>query len=443
MKKVFVIPGIALALLGLYFLNLDNDSQPADSKPNYKTENVVRGDLTVKISATGVVEPNFQVEVKSKASGEILKFPFEEGDVVKKNDLLLQLDKSDELRNVSKAEADLQSAQAKLKKTQTSLLLQKTKYETDLQTAQSTVEEAEANLNDAEDKLKRQRDLFDKQIASREAFDGAKTVFKVNQEGLVQAQVSLRAAMNSKEDITLWENEVEVVSVEVKRARIALEEALERLEETEIYAPISGVILEKMVQEGQIISSGISNVSGGTALCVIADMSRLFITADVDETDIGVISRGQRVSITADAFPNETFPGKVTRIAPQGEVEDNITVFKVKIEILGNGKSKLKPMMTANVDIVSHLEKNVLYVPREAVNKEDGELFAVVLEDETPSKVPITTGIQNEIYVRVLSGLQEGETLVVGDWKKIQAEKETSNSKRSTLRKILWMLRSK
>ncbi|MFQ5717748.1 MAG: efflux transporter periplasmic adaptor subunit, partial [Nitrospinales bacterium] len=140
---------------------------------------------------------------------------------------------------------------------------------------------------------------------------------------------------------------------------------------------------------------------------------------------------------------NETFPGKVTRIAPQGEVEDNITVFKVKIEILGNGKSKLKPMMTANVDIVSHLEKNVLYVPREAVNKEDGELFAVVLEDETPSKVPITTGIQNEIYVRVLSVLQEGETLVVGDWKKIQAEKETSNSKRSTLRKILWMLRSK
>lgn len=444
MKKFFTIFVVLLLLLiGIYFLGFNGESKAIDPKPKYKTVDVAQGDLTVKISATGVVEPNFQVEVKSKASGEILKFPYEEGDFVKKGTLLLQLDKSDEARNVVKAEANLQSAQSQLKKARIILLLQETRYATDLRAARSAVEAAEANLQEAQDKLRRQVDLFEKKITSREARDEAKTAYKVNQEMLVQAQARLQAALDARHDITLRENEIELAEVEVKRVQIALDEARERLDETEIFSPIAGVIIKKQVEKGQIISSGISNVSGGTALCMIADMSRLFIIADVDETDIGSIKRGQEVSITADAFPEETFRGTVKRIAPQGEIENNITIFKVKIEILGSGKNNLKPMMTANIDIVSRREKNTLYVPREAVNKDKGQLFVVSLEGNQPKKIPVTKGIQNEIHAQILSGVHKGQKLVVGDWEKIQAEENKSKNKKNTLRRILWMLRAK
>jgi multidrug efflux pump subunit AcrA (membrane-fusion protein) len=132
--------------------------------------------LTVKISATGVVEPNFKVEVKSKASGEVLKFSYEEGDRMEKGTLLLQLDKSDEQRNVAKARAEKSSIVAKLKKAQTALLLQDTKYETDLQKAKSAVESAEASLKESEDKLKRQKDLYEQKFSAKEI---KKTLFKL------------------------------------------------------------------------------------------------------------------------------------------------------------------------------------------------------------------------------------------------------------------------
>jgi len=166
MKKILLFMAVGLAALGMFFLLSDENGSDAVEKIPFKTAQVIQGDLLVKISTTGVVEPNFQVEVKSKASGEVLNFSFEEGDVVKKGQLLLQLDKSDEIRNVALAQADLTSSQANLKKAKSSHLSQQTKYQTSLKSAQSRVLEAEANLLEAKDKLQRQTDLFQKKFAS-------------------------------------------------------------------------------------------------------------------------------------------------------------------------------------------------------------------------------------------------------------------------------------
>ena len=111
MKKTLFFVVVVLLLTGLYFFNSNGAVELP--KPIFKTSKVMRGDLSVKISATGIVEPNFKVEVKSKASGEVLSFPFEEGDRVKKGTLLLQLDKSDEQRNVAKARTELSSSSEK------------------------------------------------------------------------------------------------------------------------------------------------------------------------------------------------------------------------------------------------------------------------------------------------------------------------------------------
>ena len=439
MKKALIFVGVALFLTWFYLFPSNGSEEP--QKPVFKTSEILHGDLLIKISATGIVEPNFKVEVKSKASGEVLSFPFEEGDHVKKGALLLQLDKSDEKRNVAKARTELASSSAKLKKAETALLLQKTKYDTDIKSSQSEIETALANLKESEDKLKRQSELFEKKFVSQESLDTAKTLFKVNQEKLVQAQTRHQAAKDSIHDITMKENEIELVLSEVKRSDIAVDEAEERLDETEIFAPINGVIIEKLVEEGQIIASGISNVSGGTAIATIADMSRLFIIADIDETDIGSVKIGHAVQITADAFPNEVFKGKITRIAPQGVIDNSITIFKAKIEIKGTGKILRKPMMSANIDIVTHQVKDTVYVTRAGIRKDEEGEFAVILKNDQPEKVRIKTGIKNPIHIQIISGLNPDEEVILGDWEK--ALQEAKEKKGSSLRKILWMIRSK
>jgi HlyD family secretion protein len=439
MKKFLFFFVFVLLLICLYVFNSNGSEESL--KPIFKTSKVLQGDLSVKISATGIVEPNSKVEVKSKASGEVLSFPFEEGAHVKKGTLLLKLDKSDEQRNVAKARTELSSSSAKYKKAVTSLLLQKTKYNNDIKSSQSGIEAALVNLQEAEDKLKRQSELFKKRFISQESLDAASSLFKVNKEKLIQAQTRHQTAIDSFHDITMKENEIELVLTEVKRSEISLEEVSERLDETEIFAPINGVIIEKLVEEGQIIASGISNVNGGTAIATIADMSRLFIIADIDETDIGSVKIGHIVKITSDAFPEKTFGGKVTRIAPQGLIENSITIFKVKIEIQGPDKNLLKPMMSANIDIVTHMVNDTLYVSRAGIRQDEKSKFTMLLKNDHPEKVRVETGIRNPIHIQILSGLNPEEEIILGDWEKVlEASKE---KKTSSLKKILWMIRSK
>ena len=180
-----------------------------------------------------------------------------------------------------------------------------------------------------------------------------------------------------------------------------LDEVKERLEETEIIAPLSGTIIEKLVEEGQIIASGKSNVNGGTALANIADMSRLFIIADIDETDIGSVKVGHPVTITADAFSDKVFDGRVRRIAPQGLVENSITIFKVKIEVLGKGKKKLKPVMSANIEITTDHIESAVFTARAGIRDSKDGKFAMVLKNEKPKKLFVKTGIKNPIFVQI------------------------------------------
>ena len=442
-KTLIVLVVITILLITTYTLSGKVDDSELLSQVEYNKVKVLKGDLIVKVSAKGIVEPNFKVEVKSKASGKILKFSLEEGEIVKKGQALLHLNKNDETRNVAKANADLTSGEASLKKSKTALLLQKNRYETDLKITSSEVEEAEVNLEDSKYQKKRQYELYEKKYISEETLEKAVTSFKVNQENLTQAKIRYQAAQGAIHDISMKKHEVELAAAEVTRRQIALDESKERLEETDIYSPISGVIIQKLVEEGQIISSGVSSVSGGTPLAEIADMSRIFIIADVDETDIGEIREEQKVEVTADAFYGKIFKGKVLRISPKGVVENSITIFKVKIEILGQGKNVLKPMMSSNVDIVTNKVKSTLYVSRQAIRLSEGKSFAVIINNELPEEIEIKTGIRTPLYIEVLTGLMADQEVIIGDWEKLIKEAKESKNKGSALKKILWMVRSK
>jgi len=367
MKK-FYIAVIASALLtGLGACSNDGAKNGIEGAQTHK---VVRSDLVVSVSASGVIEPNFQVEVKSKASGKILEFKMEPGDEVTKGKTLIILDPAMEKRNLARREADLDSVL-------------------------SNLESARASLKERQLKLKRATKLFERQLVSDQELDSAKAT-----ADMASAQIG-------------------EVKATIAKARLAVDDARERLDDTVIVSPIDGVLIGKSVEKGQIISSGITSFAGGTKLCVIADLSRMFIFAQVDETDIGKVFDGQKVNVSVDAYPDKSFEGVVRRIYPTGETSDNITVFKVKIEILDLSVDKtfLRPKMTANVDIIIDRRENTLIISEDALRAGDGDgskLYVMVKEGKRTIKREVTAGLSNGFETQILTGLKEGEIVVVG-----------------------------
>ena len=386
-KWVWVLMGIVVLSALFYVFSSNNKNGDLE---NLKTELIKKGDLKITVAATGVVTPYVEVEVKSKAGGEIVSFPFEEGDILKKGDVAVKLDPETEQSRVNQANADLLVADARLDK-------------------------AKNTLKDEELRLKRQRSLFEDKVISSQDLDNA----------VIAAEMA--------------RSDVKIAEAELIRAREALKEAKDRLKDTEITAPLNGTILKKYAEEGQVIASTTSSVSEGTLLFTMADLNRLYIEAMVDETDIGRIKPGQTVSITADAYLGKTFRGNIIRISPQGRVESTITVFDVTIEVEDKDKTMLKPVMTANAEILIELTKNVLLVSSEAVRSRRDETGDYKIQEEEPVWNPVSTGKSNGILTEIYGDIKEGDEVVLSG---IESNYQTTEGARN-LRRGFWFFRRK
>jgi HlyD family secretion protein len=187
-----------------------------------------------------------------------------------------------------------------------------------------------------------------------------------------------------------------------------------------ISAPVDGIILQKYVEEGQIIASGVSNVGGGTSIADIADMRNVYVEAGVDEIDIGKIAVAQRATVLSEAFPEHLYVGEVVRIAPEARVEQNVTLFDVVVLVV-NTDAKLKSGMNATVEIVIVDEPDALVIPAAALQEPNAERGAgrasrpapVVLGKNGGGYAPreIRIGRTDYRVVEVLDGLAEGEVL--------------------------------
>jgi len=359
--RLWAMTGVMVLFALFYFFRTDNGN---NNLKEIRTALISKGDLRITIAATGVVTPYIEVEVKSKAGGEIVRFPFEEGDGLKKGEVAVRLDPETEKSRVNQARADLLSAEAGLEK-------------------------ARIMLKDAELKEKRQTSLFDDRVVSRQDLDNA-----------------VITAEKAKSD-------VKIAEAGLIRARETLKEAEDRLKDTEITAPLSGTILKKFAEEGQVIASTTSSVSEGTLLFTMADLGRIYIEALVDETDIGRVSPGQEVTVTVDAYPEKSFKGNVVRIAPKGRVESTITVFEVFIEVEDKDRSMLRPMMTANVEILTDLRKDVLLVPFEAVRAKGDETGIYKYVNKEPVWTPVRSGMGNGILTEIEGDAGAGEEIVI------------------------------
>ena len=275
----------------------------ADEAPTVQSAMVVRGDLMLTAEATGNVEPVRKVEVKSKASGEILRLHVDIGDQVEPGALLAEIDPRDVRNAFDQAEADLEVAQARL----------------DIAQAQ----------------LGRSEELLSSGVISVQEHESKNLEYANSQATKVKAQTNYELAQLRMEDVT-------------------------------IRAPMAGTVLEKNVEEGQVIQSASQNVSGGTVLLIMANLQEMQVRTLVDETDMGEIRDGMIAVVTVEAYPERPFIGEVEKIEPQAVVQQNVTMFPVIVQ-LDNRSRLLKPGMNAEVEIEIAEAPSVLLIPNAAV----------------------------------------------------------------------------
>ena len=287
-----------------------------EEEESLQTWTVISGDMRLTAEATGNVEPIRAVEVTSKASGEVTRLYVDVGNEVEPGALLAEVDPRDVRNAFDQSQADLQVAQAR------------------------------AEISQAQ--LTRSEELLESGVISDQEHESRALDFANSRASVVRAETNFELAQL-------------------------------RLDDVIIRAPLAGTILEKNVEEGQVIQSASQNVSGGTTLVIMADLKFMQVRTLVDETDMGDIRAGMPATVTVEAYPQERFMGIVEKIEPQALVQQNVTMFPVIVQ-LDNDSGLLRPGMNAEVEIELAQESGVLLVPNNAlVTPEDVQPASVVL----------------------------------------------------------------
>lgn len=233
---------------------------------------------------------------------------------------------------------------------------------------------------------------------------------------LAQAEAAYKQALINAQQVQLREADIKTAKSQVQRALAQLRNARTQLADTIIVAPRDGVIIEKLVEEGTVISSGMSAFAQGTTIVRLADMSRVFVDAEVAEADIASIWVGQKVDVTVDAFPSEIFEGKVVRIDPRTTVEQNVVYVHVLVE-LDMPDERLKPGMSATCEFQVERKEKVLAVPNEAIKEdENGRTYVEIAKRINPhpeiERRYVEIGLQGTTMTEIVKGLREGEVVV-------------------------------
>ncbi len=380
-RKFFPLNIAALVLTGC--------AEP-EVAPQFETAVIGKRDIVVAVEAAGTIEPLLTVEIKSKASGEVLKAEGQTGQVVPAGTLLVQIDKRSPRNLLAQAESELEAALAR-------------------------------------------------RAIARAQNERAKTLFESRTINEVDYETTQLEYANAKADVV--------------RAQVAVENARITLDDTDVRAPITGTIIEKLVEAGQVISSPMKDFGGGTSLMKMADLSTVQVRALVDETDVGKIQPGKPVTVRVAAYPNQPFPGEVHKIEPQAQADQSVTTFAVLIR-LPNPQGLLRPGMNADVEIRVAERPGVLAVPNvglrtpreiataatavglDAASVQEqlgagrtaaragppdaagdyeygGRYWAFVEREGTPVAINVTTGITDLEYSEVREGLQEGDAVVL------------------------------
>jgi len=427
MKKVVVSLLVVALVAGGAFYYWRARSAAAEPTVERKTAEVTRGEVRRTVACTGRVVSNLDVEIKCKASGVVVALPSDVSDEVKTGDLLVEIDPVDQERAVQQQEASLAASEARLAQAKASLAVAESDLETERTRTGAVRNSAAARVKDASSKAKRERELLERQQSSIEEAETANTTAVQAEQDLRSADAQVASIKTLELQLEVRRQEIALAQADLDASNIALKLAQQRLRETKVIATMDGVVSDRKVQIGQIIASGVNNIGGGTTVMTISDLSRIFVLASVDESDIGVVGLDQPVEITADAQRGTTFKGKVVRIATTGVNATNVVTFEVRIEVEGENKNLLKPEMTANVEIIAAERKDALMVPTRAVHRKDGKTYVTRVQGDMDEEIVVKTGLYGLSEVEILEGISEKEVVLVPETEEESRWRNTSS----------------
>jgi len=392
-KKRLIYGGIAVGIVLLIAGGLIAATHGGTKIDPSKLQKVEKGDLAKSVVATGKVTPITKVEVKSKASGIVKKLLVDSGDKVKKGQLLAQLDKEEIEAQVEQSRAAVQAAEASLSSS-----------EADFERAKVDAEGPDVPL------LKR---AYERAVGM--AKEGV-----VSTSALEDAQKNYELALNkqnvSKAQVTVLKAKIAQSQGQLAQDRANLKQLEEQLSYTDIESPIDGVVLSRDVEMGDAVSSILVLGSSATLVMTLGDTSQVYVKGKVDESDIGKVYLGQPARIKVESFKDKTFNGVVTKISPMGVEKDNVTTFEVRVSI-NNPGGELKAEMTANAEIILEEHKNVLQIPEGAIIYDKDKKASVEIPDtgakDGKKKIAVNIGISNGAKTELLSGLKEGDQVVL------------------------------
>jgi HlyD family secretion protein len=388
MKK-WILLFVAVLLIGSvwYYLRTYVRYQPEWDKAKFGK--ITRGDIRVPITASGLIVPNQEIDMRSKASGEVIGVEVVEGNYVKKGDVLVHLKRDDEQRQRDQAEAAVTRMKALLEQAKVAVL----RAQQNIVTADAHVQEVEGDGEMIAFELDNQRDLFERKQGSRQQLVNAEARSKINQAQLEAAKASAQIARNNLADA---QQSVIIQQASLQEATKQFEDAEERLAETTIRAPQDAIVTAVYVSVGNLVQSATRALTGGTPVMKLADVSKLKVITRVDEADIGRVlnvsplsalpempglktaeqqnaelleRRGGLVQLTVDAFPEETFEGRIERCEPQGRLNTGSAIIQFDVHVVVTDPRRyMLPLGTqAQVEFTVESVADTLLVPAEAV----------------------------------------------------------------------------
>ncbi len=581
---------LVIVVGGVWYYRKTKATKATAEAPEIETATVERKDLTITVSASGLLEALTTVEVKSRSGGEITDMYVEAGDYVEAGQLIAQIDPTQIRSRADQASADVASARAntsqarlnaQLQEVQTATTLaqaqaslevsradvnqseqelakerqtsadnierakaalasskasltqakiqydaQKKLYLAELQSAQASTESsrqnlaklkagprteeiqqarasldsAEASLANAEATLKRRQALLGKGFVSQQDLDDArktrdqaladhrrntaalaeleagnrpediaqgqaqlaqaeaslqlagvksveidvkKQAVTVAESNVLQAEAQLASAKAEARNVQVMEqrltsakaglrkaeavladaeagtftdevkrHQIAIALSDLKKRTLALEDAAYDLQYTQVVAPRAGVIMQKLVEEGTVVPAGTAALREGTGLVTIADISEMYLLAEVDEVDIAPVSEGQQAEISVASLPDRRFKGQVVKIFPLGVEDQNVVRFQVKLHIKKPAPS-LRPGMTADVTITVAEKSDVLVAPDLCITRAGNKATVEVIRGETLEKRDVKVGLSNWEETEILEGVKQGEQLLI------------------------------
>lgn len=402
-KKLFIFGGIGLLVLILLVVAFVGGNK--EEIISVQTEKVQKRTITQTVAATGKINPEFKVAINPEVTGEIIELPVKEGDAVKKGQLLIRIKGDQYVAQKERVEANLQSAKANLRM-------------------------REAELTKVELDYNRVKELHGKGLASDSELESSRSNY-----------LSTKASYQAAE-------------ANVEQSQASLKEVMDQIFKTTIRSPMDGVVTKLNVELGERVFG--AGFSMGTDIMTISDLSNIEAVVDVDENDVVLVSIGDTAKIQVDAFKDQEFIGIVSEIGNSANTtglgtQNEVVNFEVKIKLI-DPKNSLRPGMSCTADIETETIDNVLSVPIQSVTTREGgpsdgpmneggegEEFQQVKEvkkekinkvkeivflvkNGKAKKVEVETGLSDDNYIAILSGLEGDEDVVSGSYKAISRE---------------------